>query len=96
MSAHHLQSDTDKKEDKLGGAGSVTQIREKAPYSLHLPAPDTALCQKTKGGCFQGYHQTGAAGEDITHRRAESETLLVTPLSLYVCQEVADRIPKCS
>ncbi len=53
---------------------------------------DTAVCQKTKGESFQGYHQTGEARDEITQRRTEDETLLVTPLSLYFSEEVAERI----
>lgn len=57
-------------------------------YSLYLRALDAAAHQKTKAGCFQGYHQT-----EITHRREENETLPVTTLSFYLCQEVAGSIP---
>lgn len=63
---------------------------------LHLPGLNTAVFRKTKGGSLQGYHQTGAAWEEITSRRAKDETLVVTPLSLYPRQEVAGRIPNCS
>lgn len=68
-----------KKEDKLSGAESG---KKKSPCSLHLPALDTAVSRKTKGESLQGYRQTGAAWDEITQRRAEDETLLVTPLSL--------------
>lgn len=68
-----------KKEDKLSGAESG---EKKSPCSLHLPALDTAVSRKTKGESLQGYRQTGAAWDEITQRRAEDETLLVTPLSL--------------
>ena len=68
----------------MGGAVSVTQVRERAPYSLHLTAPDTAVCQKTKGGCFQGYHQTGAAAEEITHTGERRMRHFSSHLYLYM------------
>lgn len=83
-----------KDKDTLSWAGSVVQVREKALHSLHLPGLDTAVCQKTKGKSFQGYNQTGAAGEEITQR--QSEKLLIIHLSLYLSEEVAERIPNCS
>lgn len=70
--------------------------RKKALDGLHLPGLNTAACQKAKETSFQGYHQTGAAGEEITRSRAGDETLLVTPSTLYLCQEEAGRIPNCS
>lgn len=73
-----------------------SRFRGKAPSSLHLPGFDTAVCQKTKAESFQGYHQTGAGGEEITRRRAADETLIVTPLSLNLSEEAAERIPNCS
>lgn len=53
---------------------------QKALDSLHLPGLNTAACQKAKEASFQGYHQTGAAREEITRSRAEDAMLLVTPL----------------
>lgn len=70
--------------------------RKKALDGLHLPGLNTAACQKAKEASFQGYRQTGAAGEEITRSRAGDETLLVTPSTLYLCQEEAGRIPNCS
>lgn len=72
------------------------QVGEEGLCHLQLPGLDTAVCQKTKRGSFQGYHLTGAAWEEITRRRAKDETLLVTPLSLYPRQEAAGRIPNYS
>ncbi len=84
------------KEKDEGGAGSMVQAGEKALCSLHLLGFDTTVCQKTTGESFQGYHQTGAAWDEITQRRTEDEMLLVTPLSLNLSEEVAGCIPNCS
>lgn len=61
-----------------------------APYSVSRSRHSSVSKDKRRiFFFFQGYHQAGAAWEEITQRRAGNETLLVAPLSLYFRQEVA-------
>lgn len=88
ISALNLVSETDKRGRQvewewLCGAG----WRKSSVFSFQVSTQQHVKRQKED--FFQGYHQTGAVWEEITQRRAGNETLLVTPLSLYLCQEVA-------
>lgn len=98
MPACHFQAETGQRGRQSERVQGVWCRLEKMLCAvLHLlPGLDTAVCQKTKGESFQGYHQTGEARDEITQRRKEDETLLITPPSLYFSKEVAECIPNCS